>query len=151
VISLTTDASGLYEFRNLAPGSYTLEVDPASLPADFRPPTRLSWPVTLSPLQDFFMDIPLAAQRAVSGVVYLDRDGDGRFDPARDLPLSGARVAAGKAEAITAANGSYLLRGLPAGHTALLVTRQNGESREVSLDLGPDPAFSRGHDVGFKP
>ncbi|HEX8556515.1 MAG TPA: SdrD B-like domain-containing protein [Pyrinomonadaceae bacterium] len=151
VASLTTDASGLYEFRNLAPGSYTLEVDPASLPADFRAPERLSWPMTLSPLQDFFMDIPLAAQRAVSGVVYLDRDGDGRFDPAGDLPLPGARVAAGKALAVTAANGSYLLRGLPAGRITLLITRRDGESREVSLDLSPDPVFSRGHDVGFRP
>jgi hypothetical protein len=151
VASLTTDASGLYEFRNLPPGNYTLEIDPASLPADFRLPARLSWPVTLSPLQGFFTDIPLAAQRAVSGVVFLDRDGDGRFEPARDLPLAGARVAAGKAGTVTDAGGSYLLRGLPAGHITLLVTRQNGESREVSLDLGPNPSFTRGHDVGFTP
>ncbi|HYY93567.1 MAG TPA: SdrD B-like domain-containing protein, partial [Pyrinomonadaceae bacterium] len=151
VASLTTDASGLYEFRNLAPGSYTLEIDPASLPADFRPPARLSWPVNLSPLQDFFMDIPVAAQRAVSGVVFLDRDGDGRFDPARDLPLAGARVAAHNAETVTDANGAYLLRGLPAGHVTLRVTLRDGRSRETILDLSPDPTFMRGQDVGFTP
>lgn len=149
VVSLTTDASGLYEFRNLAPGTYTLEIDPASLPADFRLPPRLSWPVTLSPLQDFFMDIPVAAQRAVSGIVFIDRDGDDRFDPSRDLPLAGVRVTAGRAETTTDSNGSYLLRGLPAGHVTLRVTRQDGESRETSLDLGPDPTFMHGHDVGF--
>jgi hypothetical protein len=60
-------------------------------------------------------------------------------------------VAAGKAETVTDAGGSYLLRGLPAGHITLLVTCRNGESREVSLDLGPDPSFTRGHDVGFTP
>ncbi len=152
VASLTTDASGLYEFRNLPPGNYTLEIDPASLPADFRPPARLTWPVTLSPLQGFFMDIPLAAQRAVSGVVFLDRDGDGRFEPARDLPLAGARVVAGRAETLTDGNGSYLLRGLPAGRLAVRVTRRDGGgSIETSLDLGPDPVFRRGHDVGFRP
>ncbi len=150
--SLTTDASGLYEFRNLPPGNYTLEVDPASLPADFRTPARLSWPMTLSPLQGFFMDIPLAAQRAVSGVVYLDRDGDGRFEPGRDLPLAGARVAAGRAQTIADGNGSYLLRGLPAGQLTVRVTRRDGGgSIETSLDLGPDPVFRRGHDVGFRP
>lgn len=152
VVSLTTDASGLYDFRNLAPGNYTLEIDPASLPADFRLPARLSWPVTLSPLQGFFMDIPLAAQRAVSGVVFLDRDGDGRFEPARDLPLAGARVAAGRSETTTDGNGSYLLRGLPAGRVTVRATRRDRvESLETSLDLGPDPAFRRGHDVGFRP
>jgi hypothetical protein len=152
VASLTTDASGLYEFRNLPPGNYTLEIDPTSLPADFRLPARLSWPVTLSPMQGFFMDIPLSAQRAVSGVVFLDRDGDGRFEPAHDLPLAGARVAAGRAETTTDVDGSYLLRGLPAGRLAVRVTpRDGGGSIETSLDLGPDPAFRRGHDVGFRP
>jgi hypothetical protein len=152
VVSLTTDASGLYEFRNLAPGNYTLEIDPASLPADFRLPARLSWAVTLSPLQGFFMDIPLDAQRAVSGVVFLDRDGDGRFEPAHDLPLAGARVAAGRAETITDGNGSYLLRGLPAGRITVRATRPHGgESIETSVDLGHDPTFRRGHDVGFRP
>jgi hypothetical protein len=151
VVSLTTDASGLYNFRNLAPGSYTLEIDPASLPADFRPPARRSWPVTLSPLQDFFMDIPVAAQRAVSGIIFIDHDGDDRFDPARDRPLAGVRVTTGKAETATDSNGSYLLRGLPAGHVTLRVTRQDGRSRGTSLDLGPGPTFTRGHNVGFPP
>jgi hypothetical protein len=149
--SLTTDASGLYEFRNLAPGSYMLEIDPASLPPGFRVPARLSWPVTLSPLQDLFIDIPVAAQRAVSGVVFLDRDRDGRFDPAQDLPLAGARVTAGAAETVTDSNGSYLLRGLPAGRINLRVTRPDGESRETTLDLGPDPTFLRGHNLRFTP
>lgn len=149
-VSLTTDESGLYEFNNLTPGSYTLEIDPMSLPADFRPPARLSWPVTVSPLQGFFMDIPLAAQRAVSGIVFLDRDGNGRFDAAHDAPLAGARVAAGKAETITDGNGSYLLRGLPAGRITVRVTRRDGsQSRETSLDLGHDPTFRQGQNIGF--
>jgi hypothetical protein len=96
------------------------------------------------------MDIPLAAQRAISGVVFLDRDGDGRFDAAHDAPLAGARVAAGKAETITDGNGAYLLRGLPAGRITVRVTRRDGgESRETSLDLGRDPTFQQGRNVGF--
>jgi hypothetical protein len=150
VLSQTTDASGLYEFRNLAPGTYTLEIDPMSLPVDFRTPARLSQPVTVSPLESLFADIPLAAQRAVSGIVFLDLDGDGRFDTARDTPLAGARVIAGQVEVVTDKSGSYLLRGLPAGPVAIRVTRPDGKgSRETILNLGADPIFKQGYDVGF--
>ena len=38
------DGSGLYEFRNLAPGKYILEIDSATLPEDFRLPVQMSWP-----------------------------------------------------------------------------------------------------------
>jgi protocatechuate 3,4-dioxygenase beta subunit len=150
VLSLTTDASGLYEFTNLAPGDYTLELDPMSLPADFRVPAQLSWPVTVSPLESCFLDIPLVAQRAVSGIVFLDRDGDGRFDPARDTPLAGARVTAGRVETVTDASGSYLLRGLPSGQVVIRVTAPDRrESREAILNLSIEPTFEQGFHLGF--
>jgi hypothetical protein len=89
VFTQTVDASGMYEFRNLAPGSYTLEVDPATLPADFELPAQTSWPVTIKAMQGFYLDVPLVAQRAASGYVFIDKDGDGKYTPNKMNPQQG--------------------------------------------------------------
>lgn len=141
-LSLTVGLNGKYEFRNLAPGSYLLEVDRATMPADFSPPAKTSWPVTISPLQGFYLDIPLAAQRAVSGTVFVDRDNDGRFNPERDEAISNARVFAGNVEALTNERGSFILRNLPAGKLELCALLPGGRrSKSISLELGPNPIY----------
>lgn len=143
VLSQTVGAGGEYEFRNVPPGSYTLEVDPATLPADFRLHAGASWPLTVSPLRGVFASVPVAAQRAVAGRVFIDGDGDGSFDPQRDGALAGIRVSAAGVETLTTADGSYLLRNLPAGRVVVRAVRVGGDSREVTVELGAGPSFVR--------
>jgi hypothetical protein len=114
-LSETVNANGTYEFRNLAPGSYLLEIDVASMPADFRLPGQTSWPIQISPLQGSFLDLPLAAFRAISGIVFIDRDGNGQYAVNRDEAVKGARVVVGSVEGWTDDRGAYILRHLPAG------------------------------------
>jgi hypothetical protein len=143
-LSVTVDASGAYQFRNLAPGSYTLQIDPATLPADFRLPSRTSWPVIVEPLQSFYLDIPLAPQRAITGVVFIDNDGDGKFDPEKDEPIEGARVMAMQVEVITGKSGTYILRGLPVGRIEVRARTPLGtESLPLTIDLGAGPVTRR--------
>lgn len=133
------DGNGGYEFRNLAPGKYILEIDPSTLPENFSLPVNLIWPVTINPLQGFYLDLPFAAQRAVSGIVYIDRNSNGRFDPDTDQVMGGARVVAGKSEAVTSTQGLYLLRNLPAGKIDIQVSFPAQKARTVlHLDLGPE-------------
>jgi hypothetical protein len=133
------DGNGGYEFRNLAPGKYILEIDPATLPENFGLPANMSWPITISSLQGFYLDLPFAAQRAVSGIVYIDRNSNGRFDPETDQVVGGARVVAGKSEAVTSLQGLYLLRNLPAGKIDIQVSSPPQKARTVlHLDLGPE-------------
>jgi len=138
--SVTVDGSGSYQFRNIAPGSYTLEIDPATLPADFAMPRQTSWPVVVHPLQNFYLDIPISAQRAVSGFVFVDQDGNGKFDPVKDLPVEGARVRSGKTEVTTGSGGAYILRNMPYGSLEVRARSPWGtESTVIHVELSTGP------------
>jgi hypothetical protein len=138
------DGNGVYEFRNLAPGKYLLGIDIATVPANFRLPAQTTWPITVSPLQGVYLDFPLAAQRAVSGTVYMDFDGDGKFTLGDDTPIPGAYVRIGQAEAMTDSTGSYILRNIVAGHVEIRAGTTRGyASRSISIELPSSPGILR--------
>jgi hypothetical protein len=144
VVTGMVDAGGSYEFRNLRPGTYTLEIDPSTLPANYRLPAQVVWPIMVEPLNGVYRDIPLAAQRAVSGIVFIDSDDDGRFDPQKDEVVAGARVTAVGTEALSGTGGSYILRNLPAGKIEIVVHASWGVvSPSFVLELGAEPATRR--------
>lgn len=139
------ERNGDYRFSNLAPGSYAVEIDRASLPADFHVPAQTSWIVTIAPLQNVYLDLPLSAQRSISGVVFIDKDGDGKFDPDRDQPIEGARVIANKTEVITGSAGAYLLRNMPYRKIEVYVFAPWGARSAVSIvELGEGPTRRKG-------
>lgn len=143
-LSEIVNSSGMYEFRNLPPGSYILEIDPTSLPADFRLHGQMAWPVTINPLQGSFLDVPLIAQRAVSGIVFIDNDDNGQFDSQTDETVKRAKVVAGNTEALTDDQGSYILRNLPAGKLEVLVYLPFGrKSKITSIELGANPVYRK--------
>lgn len=143
--SVNADGSGAYQFRSVSPGSYTLELDPASLPADFRTLGQTSWPVIVKPLLNFYLDIPISAQRAVSGVVFIDQDGDGKFTAEKDQAVEGARVVSGKTEVTTGKGGAYILRNLPCGLIEIRSrTRAGAESTVLRISLGAEPTRRSG-------
>jgi hypothetical protein len=122
-----------------------LEIDPVTIPADFRLPAQTAWPITVSPLQGVYLNLPFAAQRAISGIVYVDKDGDSQFDPQKDVVVEGARVAAGNSEAVSTRQGFYLLRNLPAGRIEVHIYQSTGkESGIINIELGPDPILRNG-------
>ena len=139
-----TNAVGGYEFRNLRSGDYQLEIDKTTLPANFRFPAQTSWKIKVEPLQGFYFDIPLAAQRAVAGIVFVDTDGDGKFNPQKDSPIEGAIVSAGGSVAVSGGGGAYILRNLPAGNIKILVRSPQGiENSPVVVNLDGEPTTKR--------
>jgi len=148
----TVDGNGLYEFRNLAPGRYLLEIDTATVPANFRLPAQTIWPITVNPLEGVYVDLPLAAQRAVSGIVFLDFDGDGNFTPGIDTPIPGASVRIGQAETITNDGGTYILRNVVAGKIEIRAETSRGyASRSVTIELPRSPTILRDVNLSISP
>jgi protocatechuate 3,4-dioxygenase beta subunit len=144
-LTRTTDESGTYEFKTLSPGSYVLEIEPATLPPDFRQPGRRSWRIAVLPIQAVYLDVPISAQRAVSGIVFIDKDGDGQFDPQKDEAIDGGRVIGGTEEVMTGPGGSYILRSLPAGTVTISACVPAGRcSPPATIQLSVEPTIRRG-------
>ncbi|HYY69972.1 MAG TPA: SdrD B-like domain-containing protein [Terriglobales bacterium] len=138
------DSAGEFEFDDLPPGDYTLTVEPATVPANFIVPPD-SMRVRLGPTSTVVRDIPLRALRSLSGHVYLKTVADAPPNPHKKAaqlrpttqpamqpdnptrqaqdhsaaavlkPLAGIRIMAGEGVATTDADGSFMLRQLPAG------------------------------------
>jgi hypothetical protein len=143
-VERTTSADGAYEFQNLSPGNYTIEIDPATLPANFRLPSQTSREIKVEPLQGFYFDIPIAAQRAIAGFVFVDKDRDGQFDPQKDEVVEGAYITANEGVAISDINGAYIIRNLAAGKVKLLARSPQGtENRPIFLELDAEPVTKR--------
>jgi len=141
-LTRVTDGGGTYEFRNLAPGKYAIQIDEETLPANFRMPAQTSWELSVQPVRGSYLDIPLFAQRRVSGVVFVDKDGDGKLDPAVDELVPNATVFAGQITAVTGADGAYLLRGLPAGKIEIVATAPGGrKSAALTIELDAEPSI----------
>jgi hypothetical protein len=138
------DATGKYEFRNLPTGSYLLELDAETLPANFRLPQQTSWPTTIQPLQGFYFDIPIAAQRAVSGFVFIDNDGDRKFDASVDTALQNSIVRCGQSTVSTDSKGAYLLKNLPAGKLEIIAQTSDGrKSGSMIIEMAESPGIQR--------
>ncbi len=140
----TTGADGTYEFQNLRPGTYTFEIDTATLPANFRLPAQTSREIKIEPVRGIYFDIPIAAQRAISGFVFIDQDGDGKFNPQKDTPVAGASVRTDDNFTVSDNNGAYILRNLQTGKVRLRARSSAGtESAIIKLELGAEPVTKR--------
>ena len=139
-----TNLGGTYEFPRLSPGEYVLEIDESTLPPDYQLPAQTTWNVKVEPLRGIYVDLPLSANRAVSGVVFVDRDGDEQFDSQKDQAVAGAKVRVGDHESTTDANGAYILRRLPAGLLKIEVrTAPDQPVLTKTIELTQEPTMMR--------
>ncbi len=122
---LTTDGAGDYGLFDILPGDYELSLDRATLPANFlasEEPVRIH----VAPVTSVVQDIPVHALRSIAGHVYVRRMDAPEGTPAELAPLEGVRLKIGDTIAVTAVDGSFVVRNLPAGELFLNVipTRQ---------------------------
>ncbi|HEX8926051.1 MAG TPA: SdrD B-like domain-containing protein, partial [Terriglobales bacterium] len=123
------ESGGDYEFSNLQPGKYVVEVDPASLPANYELPTR-KFEVELQPASTFVLDVPVRAIRTISGVVLYQESAS-----ASPQPLANMIIEAGGQSAKTGPDGTFLLRHLPAGEITLRVLPPAGTDLPAGVRL----------------
>jgi hypothetical protein len=101
-------------------GECDLSLDPAFLPADYAWDGR-SRRLKITSSSRVVADLLVAPLNAIHGRVYVDRDGNGRFDP--DEGVLGAVVRLGTLVTATGADGAFDFYNLPLGsHTVTLET-----------------------------
>lgn len=139
-----SSVAGHFNFDGLAVGPYLVTIDPISIPTRFRMGNSYEWTVDVKAQAPAAIDIPVIAERSISGTVFVDKDRNGEYRPGKDEPVAGALITVGGAFAITKADGTYSFRDLPAGRLAVLVEwPDSAERTHVLLHLPGGPVKNR--------
>ena len=139
-----TNESGTYDFQALGAGKYSVEIDSASLPANYRISGPSVTTVDVKALDRSYIELDITPQRSITGTVFIDKDGDGRYKQGKDVPVEGAYIVIDGHFTTSDSNGVYSLRGLPAGRIGLLVSwPKTSENTHVVMDLGDGPVTNR--------
>jgi hypothetical protein len=153
--ALVTGGTGDYEIDDIPPGSYTLTIDTATLPANYRL-TQEKFELHVNPVSTVVQDVSAQALRSISGTVLLKVRGNlatmanTAQNQDNDLvPLANVRLAAGGSVAQTDENGKFIIRNLPAGDVTVSVlalgTLPSGmKAPSGPLHLPPDPIQVQG-------
>ncbi len=139
-----SDPAGYFYFAGLRLDKYLIRVDPISLPARFRVRDDAGRTVDVTQRVPTKIDLPISAERAITGTVFIDKDGNGEFSAGKDVPVQGAMITMGGAFAVSKADGTYSFRDLPAGRVAILVEWPGRDLRtHVLLHLANGPVKNR--------
>lgn len=147
-----SDPVGSFHFAGLPAGRYELQIDPVSVPAKFHAQRDNSWTINVEACGRFRINLPIVAERAISGVVFIDKNRNGRYNPGKDVPVGGAIVTVGQELALSQANGHYLFRDLPAGPIPILVRWPgSNQTTHMMIQLVKDPVRNRIVDIPRAP
>jgi hypothetical protein len=142
--TIVSEGSGEYESTDVAPGDYELVVDQASLPANYWMPEN-SIPVHVNPVSTSVIDVPIRALRSIGGRVLLrvpkvesqgfqnSPQSGGDYET---VALAGVTIIAGDVRTQSSADGSFLLRNLPAGDLTVTIVPVKPLPPELKLPAG---------------
>jgi hypothetical protein len=147
-----SDAGGRFDFETVLPGKYTVEIDPLCIPARYRVETLTRSVIEVEPGHRTNIELPVAAQRRITGTIFIDNDGDGRYEVGKDTPAAGARISVDGQFAVSRADGTYFFRDLPGGRICILVTWPGAHDHtHVVLYLPPGPVTNRIVNISRQP
>lgn len=148
-----TGADGYYVFNGLAPGVYEAYLEPNSIPAQYSLPQGKPG-VQVRRGSKVRVDFTLARLASISGVVFMDLDGNGSYDEGEGL--KGIPVALDSFVVNTDEHGRFAFFDVnPGKHEVRLVAEclpRNLEPVSPSrweINLSPDPGRSCSHDLFF--
>lgn len=130
-----TTARGYYRMEDAKVRTQTLILDALSLPFNFMPLTDAKRTIDVKAGEYYEEDFPLYALRTIVGTVFVDRDGNNRFDPGEE-GIADVILRCSDATAITDEKGRYFLKKLPGG------------AQDVLLDIETIPA---GYELSVEP
>ncbi|MBN1871906.1 MAG: pilus assembly protein N-terminal domain-containing protein [Candidatus Omnitrophica bacterium] len=109
-----TRFGGYYRMMEVSPGERTIALDPSTLPFNLTGLSELDRKIDLKEGQDQKEDFPLFALRTVIGYVFVDSNGNRRFDSGEE-GVADVIVQSGEVTGITDDNGRFFLKKLPGG------------------------------------
>ncbi|HWG87591.1 MAG TPA: carboxypeptidase regulatory-like domain-containing protein, partial [Candidatus Acidoferrales bacterium] len=140
-----TSGSGKFTFPGLPAGAYQITTDPESYPPGYALQALEPQQVTIDPGKPASVQFTVNALRSISGKVLV-------YDKTllKPVPLAGAKVRLQELslEAITAENGAYLFRNLPAG-TYVVKVEYEGKESVRAVTLPAEPASLRDIDLNL--
>jgi hypothetical protein len=148
VVTAVTDASGAYAV-DLPPGDWSVTLDESTLPFGTAATTGIDTLVSVPPNGSAEADFGRTFG-SISGVVWIDADGDGVVDPGESgidgvlvvVTAPGPDGELGTADDIvrsaTTADGSYTVTDLPVGQSVLLRIDTSGLPDDVRQTFDPD-------------
>lgn len=142
-----TDDLGRYEFSAVEAGPHTLDIAGETVRADLTLLEDASHPVHLPAMSRMQIDFRVAANRAISGVIFADRNGNGTWDAGEEGLADVRLYVAGGRDAVSFYDGSFRLGDVPPGTRVLLVDSTSlppqlelPASITLVVEAGRDPA-----------
>ncbi|MGB9182376.1 MAG: hypothetical protein WCB68_24310 [Pyrinomonadaceae bacterium] len=118
---VVSDANGLFRIDGVRVGEHQVYLDLLSVRADLTLLDGAQQEATLLPDRDSIVDFRLVRTGRITGVVWLDLNGNARLDDG-EQPLSDVRIVTGSGrDTLTDVNGFFVLADLPPGGHAILV------------------------------
>lgn len=119
-IEATTDVNGLYHFDRIQPGEHRIAVNLEDIRANLIPANGLEQTVTVMPRSIVNTAFRLVKSGSLSGRVWYDRNGNGKFDETEGLGDIRIITGTGK-DTYTDPDGTFLLGELPPGEQSVFI------------------------------
>jgi hypothetical protein len=127
----TARADGSYRFAHVPGGELDLGLDDAHLPAQYAS-DGVRQQIRLVRDRDVETDLHAIPLHAIHGHVYIDRNGNGVFDPGEGVPNVVVRLSSGESATMTDKDGAYSFYNLLPNHYEVRVDQER-LSRDLAV------------------
>jgi len=143
---VNSDVDGNYRVDSVTQGEHAVYLDLLSVRADLTLLDNTQQQVTIVSTRDAIVDFRVVRTGRITGVVWLDRNGNGQFDES-ERPLADVRVVTGSGrDTLTDDKGYFIIGDLPPGEHILLLdektipdqTRSATGSQTIVISAGAE-------------
>lgn len=129
---VVSDESGQYRVDNVRTGAHEIRLDLLSVRADLTLLDEARQAAVLAQGRDSIIDFRLVPTGRITGIVWLDLNGNGRMDDG-EQPLADVRLVTGSnRDTLTNEDGVFLIGDLPPGEHVILIDEKTLPEKTVS-------------------
>jgi hypothetical protein len=141
---VVSDANGNFRIDSVARGDHSVYLDLLSVRADLTLLDNTQQLITMDSRRDVILDFRVVRTGRITGLVWLDANGNGRLDEG-EQPLADVRVVTGSGrDTLTDDKGYFIIGDLPPGEHILLLdektipeqTRSVAGSQSIKVSAG---------------